>query len=243
MGIKILNDDITPTPAEQRIEPVAKQPSLDFAAKPAPGAAVAATDDGAKKMFGGKLRNTQAEAEKQPAPEAAPSPAAKSPFGNLSTSTSTPGASSGVPPKFKAAAVAVAALMIGTVVLWPKSKPAQAPAPAPAVSAAPAAATTAVPAPAAIPAATAAPALETLMKTDLTDEQRAINRQESMAVYQKWPSDKQRCSELASVRTEYGTTNWYTGLCGEVGAEKYFKCSPTGLIWDMTIPGCDPVAK
>lgn len=65
------------------------------------------------------------------------------------------------------------------------------------------------------------------------------------------PPSKMTCDSLAQDEEKmFGKSNdikdglhhrWstYEKRCNDIGANEYFKCSPTGFSWDLSVPGCE----
>lgn len=81
--------------------------------------------------------------------------------------------------------------------------------------------------------AAAAVSTET-MKWEATALKRKI---EADLVNTAWPEDKKDCRFLE--RSDVKGMEILQAVCRQAGAQLYFKCSPSGLRWDPTIPGCE----
>lgn len=65
------------------------------------------------------------------------------------------------------------------------------------------------------------------------------------------PATKMTCESLANDEQQlFGANNdirdglhhrWstYEKRCNDIGANEYFRCSPTGFSWDLSVPGCE----
>ena len=138
--------------------------------------------------------------------------------------------------KFKILAAAVVAIAGAWMTLAPMLAPAPVPS-APVLPASPVTAPSAAPgadlapssplvSPAGIP--TPAPGMPLDIQVGTAAQQAAIVQQEAAAEL-PWPSKV--CSSLPN--------DWYKQECADVGASRYFKCTPNGVRTNLAIAGCE----
>lgn len=116
--------------------------------------------------------------------------------------------------------------------------PVQASTPANTQTQAPADTTTGSGAPAGPAAIEPAPTLDDIQGfeiviDDLTEEEKIARIVEIRRLTEGWPASKRQCDALPK--------GFSQSFCERTGEEAYFKCAPTGVVWRLSIDGCDDI--